>query len=75
MRNITLAIDEQTLALGRQYAQKRKISFNQLVRRLVEQTVNPPVEGGLDKFLALAEEAHGHSGGQKWTRDELHERR
>ncbi|GHT65324.1 hypothetical protein FACS1894110_06920 [Spirochaetia bacterium] len=63
MRNITLAIDEQTLAL------------NQLVRRLVEQTVNPSIKDGLDKFLALAEEAHGHSGGQKWTRDELHERK
>jgi hypothetical protein len=75
MRNITLAIDEQTLALGRQYAQKRNMSFNLLVRRLVEQTVNPPAKDGLDKFLALAEEAHGHSGGHKCTRDELHERR
>jgi hypothetical protein len=49
MRNITLAIDEQT--------------------------VNPPAKDGLDKFLVLAEEAHGHSFGLKWTRDELHERR
>lgn len=75
MKNVTLAFDEQTLVLGRQYAQKCNISFNQLVRRLVEQTVNPSAKNGLEKFLALAEEAHGHSGGQKWTRDELHERR
>jgi hypothetical protein len=39
MKNITSAIDEETLVLGRQYAKKHNMSFNALVRKSLEKTV------------------------------------
>ena len=36
MKNITLAIDETVLQAGREYAKRHNISFNFLVRKLVE---------------------------------------
>jgi hypothetical protein len=39
MRNITLAMDEEILALGREYAKRHKMSFNVLVRKSPEKTV------------------------------------
>ena len=36
MKNITLAIDETVLQAGWEYAKRHNISFNFLVRKLVE---------------------------------------
>jgi hypothetical protein len=41
MKNITLALDEETLTLGREYAQKNNISFNKLVRNLISGGIIP----------------------------------
>ena len=39
MKYITLSIDDALLQAGREYARRHNISFNVLVRRLIEQTV------------------------------------
>lgn len=39
MKSITLSIDENILQAGREYARAHNVSFNVLVRRLIEQTV------------------------------------
>jgi len=72
MKNITLAIDEKTLSLGREYAQKHKVSFNALVRRLIEQTVKTSSTQWLDDTYALMDKADASSWGFTWTREELH---
>jgi hypothetical protein len=75
MRNITLAIDEQTLLQGRDYASNSGISFNAMVRQLIAQKVNKTdKKQWLDETLKLLDGAHGNSHGKKWTRDELYYR-
>jgi hypothetical protein len=75
MRNITLAIDEQTLLLGRDYANNSGISFNAMVRQLIAQKVKKTdKKQWLDETLQLLDEAHGNSRGRKWTREELYSR-
>ncbi|MDR2191277.1 MAG: hypothetical protein LBO62_00140 [Endomicrobium sp.] len=76
MKNITLAIDEQSLALGKKYAKKHKISFNALVRKLIIDAAKPKKsKNHFDDFFKLADELKLSSNGQKWTREEIHERR
>jgi hypothetical protein len=72
MPNVTLSIDEQTLSLGREYAQYRNVSFNNLIRTLLEQTVKPSSSFWLDEVFDLADKKKGSSCGRKWTREELH---
>ena len=38
MKNITLALDEQTLEAGRSYAQRHQTTLNALVRELLVKT-------------------------------------
>ena len=71
MANITLAMDEKLLSDGRKYAQQNGMSFNELIRTLVRQTVQPQ-EDWLDGLFALADEAGGNSGGKSWEREDLY---
>ena len=72
IRNITLSIDEATLKRGRADARQHNISFNGLVRRLVEQTVTDHSVRWLEDAFALMDRQPVSSGGKKWTRDELY---
>lgn len=72
MRNITLSIDKEILKRGREYAKRHNISFNSLVRRLVEQTVTADSSQWLEDTFSLMDRASASSGGETWTRDELH---
>jgi hypothetical protein len=74
MKNITLAIDEDLLYLGREYAKKNNTSFNALVRELVARTVQPGTEDWLEDTFALADGANISSKGRRWTREELYDR-
>jgi len=75
MKNITLAIDEETLAAGRAYAERHNTTLNALVRELLERTVHVDREGAVEEMFRLMDSAPGHSRGQQWTRDALYERR
>jgi hypothetical protein len=72
MKNITLAIDDNLLKLGREYARKHKLSFNMLVRRLIERTVRQSSSNWLDDTYKIMDKAKASSRGQKWTREDLH---
>ncbi|WP_010258249.1 hypothetical protein [Treponema primitia] len=74
MKNITLAIDEETLEQGREYAKRRNMSFNALVRDILKKTVKPASGGMFEETFRIADEAHGNSEGRTWTREEIHER-
>jgi hypothetical protein len=74
MKNITLAIDEDLLNRGREYAKKNNTSFNALVRELVTRTVKPGTTDWLEDTFALADRANISSKGKKWTREELYDR-
>jgi hypothetical protein len=74
MSNVTLAIDDDLLAAARRYAQDHGTTLNALVRKILEQTVQPRVDSWFDEFERVADESRGSSRGRRWNRDELHER-
>ena len=72
MKNITLSIDETVLQAGREYARNHNISFNFLVRKLVEQTVVTNKDYWLHDTFSLMDKLNVTSSDEKWTREELY---
>ena len=72
MKNITLTMDEKVLKAGREYARKHNVSFNVLVRRLVEQTVLSTKDQWLDDVFSLMDTQKVSSEGLTWTREDLY---
>jgi HKD family nuclease len=72
MKNITLAIDEEILTQGREYAKKHNMSFNALVRKSLEKTVKKSPKDWLDNMFKEMDKDSVSSEGQKWTREELY---
>ncbi len=72
MKNITLAIDDDTLKVGREYAKKHNMSFNAMVRKLIQQTVRSDSTQWLDDTYALMDRLNVSSANEKWTREDLH---
>jgi hypothetical protein len=74
MKNITLAIDEETLDAGREYAQRHQTTLNGLVRELLVRTVLPDRKAAVGEMFRLMDTYPGNSQGQRWTREELYVR-
>jgi hypothetical protein len=74
MKNITLALDEQTLEAGRAYAQRHQTTLNALVRELLVKTVSGDREAAVREMFRLMDAHPGNSGGRGWTREELYAR-
>lgn len=72
MKNITLSLDDSILQAGREYARAHNISFNALVRRLIEQTVVHKQTRWLDDAFCLMDKADVTSGDEKWSRGDLY---
>jgi hypothetical protein len=73
--NVTLSIDEATLARARELAVRRGTSLNQMVRDYLEEvTSDLSTEEILQELEANWEKNAGDSGGVRWTREEIHER-
>ena len=75
MKNITLAIDDETLEAGRAYAERHQTTLNALVRDLLAKTVHTDRAATAAEMFRLMDDAPGRSRGKRWTRDELHARR
>lgn len=75
MKNITLSLDEETLAAGRAYAERHNTTLNALVRDLLSRTVRVDRLAAVDELFRLMDLSPGRSHGQRWTRDDLYERR
>jgi hypothetical protein len=75
MKNITLAIDEETLEAGRAYAERHQTTLNALVRDLLARTVHTDRTATAAEMFRLMDDAPGRSRGKRWTRDDLHARR
>ena len=72
MRNITLSIDDDILKLGREYARTHNVSFNVLVRRLIEQTVTKKSSDWLDDTFQYIDQNIHSSAGITWKREDLY---
>ncbi|MFL6259860.1 MAG: DUF6364 family protein [Thermoanaerobaculia bacterium] len=72
--NVTLSIDDQTLARARQLAQQRGTSLNQMIRDYLDSlTASDPAQV-VAELRRLWQEEEGDSGGWKWNREELYDR-
>ena len=72
--NLTLSIDELLVQRARKNADVMGTSLNQLVREYIEKLARKQdIEQVIAEFEALS--GRGNSGGRKFNRDELHERR
>jgi CRISPR/Cas system-associated protein Csm6 len=72
--NLTLSIDDQTLARARQLAQQRGTSVNQMIRDFLESLTGADPRAVLAELEQLWREEEGDSGGWTWNRDELYDR-
>jgi hypothetical protein len=72
VKNITLSIDDDILQAGREYARQHNVSFNVLVRRLIEQTVVQKQSRWLEDTFSLMDQANVSSVGVRWSREELY---
>lgn len=74
MKNITLALDEDTLDAGRAYARRHDTTLNALVRELLVKTVVADREAAVREMFRLMDHHAGRSRGKRWTRGELYGR-
>lgn len=74
MKNITLALDEATIEAGRVYAERHHTTLNGLVRDLLARVVVADQQAMVAEMFRLMDGYPGHSGGTRWTRDDLHDR-
>lgn len=75
MKNVTLALDDQTLKAGRAYAQAHNTSLNALIRTLLRRTVLAQESGNrLQEFYRIADRVKPDSRGRRWRRDDLYTR-
>ena len=71
--NVTLSIDEQTIARARKKAEALGTSVNQLIRDYLEKlTGGDDPEKSIEEFRRLS--GQGSSRDWKFNRDEIHER-
>lgn len=74
MKNITLAIDDETLEAGRSYASRHQTTLNSLVRELLVRTVLADRQALANEMFRLMDAHPGHSQGERWTRADLYVR-
>ena len=77
VKNVTIAIDEATLREARRIAADRSTSLNAMIRECLDQLVarESRVAQARERILNLCRESTAERGSERWTRDELHERR
>lgn len=74
--NITLSVDDEVIRAARRRADALGTSVNQLVREYLKDLAGGNgSEADAAEFERLSRLAHGNSGGWKFNRDEIHERR
>lgn len=74
MKNITLALDEETIEAGRAYAERHRTTLNGLVRDLLARAVMTDRQAIVAEMFRLMDGHPGHSRGKRWTRDDLYAR-
>jgi hypothetical protein len=74
MKNITLALDAETLEAGRTYASRHDTTLNALVRELLVRTVVADRHAVVTEMFRLMDVHPGNSHGRGWTREDLYVR-
>jgi len=76
MKNITLSIDEKTLAAVRRYAAARDSSVNGLVRQFLTQLAEREdrARGARERISQMSRQSAARVGHKTWDRENLHDR-
>ncbi|MGK7297516.1 MAG: ribbon-helix-helix protein, CopG family [Candidatus Wenzhouxiangella sp. M2_3B_020] len=76
MKNITLSIDEQVLAVVRRLAAEQGTSVNAIVREHLGQLAEHADRAARarERIRELSDASEARIGSAKWRRDDLHER-
>ncbi len=72
MRNVTLAMEEELIERGREYARRHGMSFNALIRDQLRRLVYRQSDWTEETFRAM-DAATGGSGGRTWRRSDLYD--
>jgi hypothetical protein len=73
--NVTLSIDDDVLARARELAARRGTSVNQLIREYLEELASERSSDEIiDELKKLWRSSSGNSAGNRWTREEIHDR-
>lgn len=73
LRNITLSVEESTIAQARRRAAAENTTINELFRAWLERYVAQPLAA--DQYEALMARLDYVEAGRKFTREEMNERR
>ena len=75
-RNLTLQLDDETIRRAKVIAASRDTSVSRLVADQIAQMVerDDRYESARRRFLEHVSTVRGSSGGEKWNRDQLHDR-
>ena len=71
---LTLSVDEETVSRAREQAAALGKSLDDLLRDYVEQLAKGGRDAWAEEFRRLSLHSGGHSRGQRWTREDAHER-
>lgn len=76
MKNITLSVDEEVLAVARRYAAEHNSTVNGLVREFLTNLAqhDDRARRARTRLRQLSKQSNGRLGKKTWSRDELHER-
>jgi plasmid stability protein len=77
MANLTITLDDELLRRARVRAAELGTSVNAVLREHLQTwtAAREERQRAADKILEAAKRSRASSGGRRWTRDELHERR
>ena len=77
MANLTIALDDHLLQKARVRAAEQGTSVNAVLRQYLEEWTDrrEAQKRAIDNLLEASRKSKASSGGRKWTRDELYERR
>lgn len=77
MANLTIALDDDLLQKARVRAAELGTSVNAVLRDYLEEWTarKEARRRAIESFVEASRRSKTSSGGRKWTRDELHERR
>ncbi|MBX9578566.1 MAG: hypothetical protein K2W97_08865 [Chthoniobacterales bacterium] len=74
MKNITLSIEDDIIALARSYAQQHHTTLNQLVRDFLKQKVTVSTdEKGIERLFELADKYPSQLENYKFCREEIYD--
>jgi hypothetical protein len=76
VKNVTLSIDEEVLAVVRRYAAERDSSVNAIVREFLTAIAQREdrAKKARQRIRELSESSDARIGSKSWTRDQLHAR-